>query len=210
MTHITTDYFDGLIKTYDEVFSVEEISEMCHEIRYLEYLWGMSDDANDSIPTGLSTSNGLTNIDLSQKKFYKKCWSFMEKNIPELDGYYEARHHVNIFAKNELAKYHFDNQVQPSYTVMFYANTEWHIEQNGETKFLLRKENIQNSKDILTNSEEYPIILGIAPIPGRIVIFKGNVLHAATPFTHMHRFTAAWHFVENGEQHQKRLKFKND
>jgi len=209
MTIKTTTYFNGIIKTYDEVFSADEIAEMCHEIRYLKYLWGMSDDANDPIPTGLSTSNGLTNIDLSDKTFYKKCWNFFESNIEELDGFHEARHHVNLFAKNENAKYHFDNQVQESYTVMFYANTDWHIEQQGETKFLLRHENIKDSHDILTNTEEYPIIISVAPIPGRIVMFKGDILHAATPFTHMHRFTAAWHFVKENNDN-KQIRYKHD
>ena len=49
---------------------------------------------------------------------------------------------------------------------MFYANNNWDINDGGETKFIT---NLQNKKDGYEGTE-YPEIIAIPPIPGRIII----------------------------------------
>jgi hypothetical protein len=40
-----------------------------------------------------------------------------------------------------------------------------------------------------------PIMISIAPIPNRLTIFKGDVLHSATSFRDKHRFSIAFKYL---------------
>jgi len=226
---IETRYWDNLIVTYDEVFDLQDLKMMCDEIYSQSFFYGMVDNqveiptlagflpfgdqkSNTKIeykPTGLSTCNNNVVTDLSQQFFYKQCWSFFESHLPELDGLRCCRSHINLFAPNEHACYHTDNFTDPNYTVIFYANLDYNHDQMGETKFILRPDMIPNTNDITFQSDHYPISLNIMPIPGRIVMFRGDIEHSAIGMRDKHRFTPTWQFIVSNDESLPICKYKN-
>lgn len=162
---------------YDEPFTKDfvTIKRIYNEVFNLHYQYGERDNKHTP-PTGLvadlcktcatstfSPPPTLKTLD----EFYKKTSYY--KKFPNLH-----RSYVNLFAPGEPAFYHTDGNCA---TLLYYANPEpWDMNEGGETKFI----------DIEKNE-----IIGVAPIPGRIVIFDGRYKHSATPFKSYHRFTVA-------------------
>ena len=87
-------------------------------------------------------------------------------------------------------------------TAIFYANQYWDINEGGETKFIMPADMLDDSKEIKTDTLDYPVVLSIAPIPGRLVIFKGNLLHSATGFRNTWRFTPTIQFYKTGDKEE--------
>lgn len=229
-----TSYWGGLIKTFDDVFDTETLHKMCAEIESLPFHYGMVDskievpdisefipffieDGNQErknkfeyVPTGMSTCNGDIIPDLTSNYYYQQCWNFFENHVPELDGLRSCRDHVNCFAPMEAAYYHQDSLDDPNWTVLMYANRDWQHDDMGETKFIIKPWQLPYSNDIDFGSEEnnYPIVISVAPIPGRIVMFKGEIDHAASPFRKKHRFTAAWQFINIDDEKLPKCTYK--
>jgi hypothetical protein len=164
-----TEYLDGDIKVYDEVFTPPELNELVTEVASWSYLYGEVDDV-DLPPTGMSTG------DYTGTKTFNSLWQFLEEYVP-------------VVHKSVL-NYHVDDESDNAWTFMFYANNSWDINQGGETKFITNLRHEYN-----TTGTEYPEIIAIPPIPGRMIIFKSNILHTATPFKDFHRFTPTIKFV---------------
>jgi len=177
------EYLDGDIKVYDEVFTPPELNELVTEVASWGYLYGEVDDV-DLPPTGMSTGDYLGT------KTFNSLWTFLEEHVPHVHGSVLKRSHANIFAPRELANYHIDDEGDNAWTFMFYANNSWDINQGGETKFIT---NLKHEGTI--EGQSYPEIIAIPPIPGRMIIFKSNILHTATPFKDFHRFTPTIKFV---------------
>ena len=82
------------------------------------------------------------------------------------------RIYVNRFQPGEVPRFHVDGEVL---TCMLYANPgDWHIDDLGETQFLVKHE-----------------IRGVLPLPNRMLIFDGRLLHRATSFVTRQRHTIA-------------------
>ena len=200
-----TSYFGGQIQTFDDVFTEKMIESMTTECWDLDYKYGASDSNSEGekIPTGLTTMGK----DLSDTFWYRKLWRFCEDNIPELDNYTLARHHINLFAPNENARYHTDQDRYKGWTVLLYASMYWDINDFGETKFLI-SDKLDFQGDIVTSGEkEYPIILSIAPIPGRVLLFNGAIQHSATALRNEHRFTPTFQFIDHGLIGEPKIKY---
>ena len=203
-----TSYFDGQIQTFDNVFSENILEKMVTECWRLDYRYGASDSNSEGekIPTGLTTMG----IDYSETFWYRKLWRFCEDNIPELDDWTLARHHVNLFAPNENARYHTDQDRYKGRTVLFYANLYWDINELGETKFLV-SDSQKFKGDIKTSGDgSYPIVLSIAPIPGRVIIFNGAIQHSATALRQEHRFTPTFQFIDHGLIGHPKIKYAGE
>lgn len=178
-----TEYLNGDVKVYDDVFAPPVLNELVTDVAGWNYLYGEVDDV-DLPPTGLSTG------DYIGTKTFTALWEFLEEHVPHVHGAVMKRSHANIFAPRELANYHIDDQSDDAWTFMFYANNNWDINQGGETKFITNLKHEAN-----TSGVEYPEIIAVPPIPGRMIIFKSNILHTATPFKDFHRFTPTIKFV---------------
>ena len=59
-------------------------------------------------------------------------------------------------------------------TFLYYPNWEWELQEGGETQFYIDGN-----------------ILGVPPVPNRLVVFDGMIQHRATSFRNKHRFTIA-------------------
>jgi len=161
-----------MIKTIDSVFKKETILKIFKEINSLNFIKGERDRAND--PYTETGEIAILNKDLFTFKALKKYLSkYKQCNFFKLQ-----RSYINKFFPNENPYYHTDSQ-KGGYTVLYYANPEWELDQQGETQFYLKKE-----------------VKGILPIPGRIVIFSSKLLHRATSFRSMERYTIALKFHE--------------
>lgn len=86
--------------------------------------------------------------------------------------------YVNSFAPTEIPYFHFDiDEHNEGRTFLYYANREWHMNDGGETQFLIDDE-----------------LYGVLPIPNRLVIFDAKILHRATSFRNRYRFTVAMRY----------------
>ena len=188
-----SEYLNGDIKVYDNVFSPPMLDELVRDVQSWSYLYGEVDDI-DHPPTGLSTG------EYDNTKTFHTLWAFLEEHVPCVSGSVVKRTHANLFAPRELANYHVDDEGDDAWTFMFYANNNWEINQGGETKFITNfKQEFKQE-----GSEPFPHIIAIPPIPGRMIIFKSNLLHTATPFKDFPRFTPTIKFVPyDPEIHKK-------
>lgn len=81
---------------------------------------------------------------------------------------------------------------------MYYCNSTWQPDEKGETKFFITKEDLDGYKlqDIKGNTD--PLVISVAPIPGRFCFFKSQINHSATGFRSSARFVPALKFVNAG------------
>tara|TARA_B100001287_G_scaffold80194_1_gene66801 strand:+ start:500 stop:1681 length:1182 start_codon:yes stop_codon:yes gene_type:complete len=180
-----TEMLDGRMFIFDDAFEPPELNELVRDVQNWPYLYGEVDDG-DLPPTGMSTG------EYTGTKTFHALWEFCEKYVPQVNGCILKRSHANIFAPREPAYYHVDDESDEAWTFMFYANNNWDINDGGETKFIT---NLQNKKENYEGTE-YPEIIAIPPIPGRMLIWKSNVLHTATPMRNTHRFTPTFKFIK--------------
>ena len=179
-----TCYYDGLIHTWDNVLNFNDYNAIGNEVFALNYKYGITDE-HGKPPTGLvghfekDTVTYKVITELVQKTNFVK---------EELTSWY-----VNYFAPMEKALMHKDFT---AWTCLYYINDKYTADDEGETKFFFEKGNLGGIEQ--NNSSELPIILSIAPIPNRVVLFQGNILHAATAFRNKPRFTVAFRY---GEEH---------
>lgn len=176
---------DGRMKIFDDVWTPPHLNELVLDVKNMPYLFGEVDNV-DLPPTGMSTGDYLGT------KVFHALWDFCETHIPELHGCILKRSHANIFAPREFAFYHVDDENDDAWTFMFYANNSWDINDGGETKFIINKK----EEGKLDGADDYPTIWAIPPIPGRMLIWKSNILHTATPLRNEHRFTPTFKFVK--------------
>ena len=81
------------------------------------------------------------------------------------------RMYINCFAPNENPYFHTDGEGLHFYIMRMI---EWNLQEGGETQFYVDEN-----------------IYGVIPIPNRLVMFDGMILHRATSFRNDHRFTVA-------------------
>ena len=86
------------------------------------------------------------------------------------------RMYVNCFSPSENPYFHTDGD--KGVTFLYYVNDQWTLNEGGETQIIINDE-----------------IRGVLPLPNRIVGFNANLLHRATSFRSMHRFTLAVKFA---------------
>lgn len=158
-----------MIKTIDSVFKKETMLKIFKEINSLNFIKGERDRTED--PNTATGEVARLEKNLFTFKVLKKYLSkYKYCNFSKL-----YRAYVNKFYPNENPYYHTDGK--SGYTVLYYANPEWKLDQQGETQFYLKKQ-----------------VKGVLPIPGRIVIFSSNLLHRATSYRSMERYTIALKF----------------
>lgn len=150
---------------FDDLFLNDQEFEIVHQYcMRAPYSYGESDNG-DNYATGMVHDIPETEFvyKLFKKKIADKC-PFVSK----LKLY---RMYINCFAPCENPRFHTDGN---GMTFLYYANVDWDVQQGGETQFLLDGS-----------------IYGVLPIPNRIVMFDGTILHRATSFRDAHRFTLA-------------------
>jgi hypothetical protein len=155
-----------MIKIFDNFLSQKEQEEIYSFCRQQPYYRGEK-DRMDSPPTGLTTN-------LNNKNIIDK----LIKKIPTKKIIIK-RTYINLFIPNEKPYYHLDNNSADYKTCLYYVNTEKinYMDEGGETFFI----NGDFKK-------------GVSFLPGRMVLFDANIMHKATAFRNLDRYTIALKF----------------
>ena len=180
-----TVYFDGLIITYDNVFTSNTISALEKNIQDAPFKYGTKDNPHQP-PTGLQC------FDFEISHAWQTLWNVANERLEDLEGLEYRRSNLNFFAMGEDAYYHKDDC---DWTLLYYCNSTWDKDEKGETKFYITQEDLgeYELKDLKGNTD--PLVLSIAPIPGRFCLFRSNINHSATGFRSSARFVPALKFV---------------
>lgn len=156
-----------MINIYDNKLDKQQIDKIYNECLKLSYKRGEADFPG-APPTGLTAT--ITDTALINLLLHAS----ETKNVNIFRVY------VNLFLPNENPFYHIDNENPKSKTLIYYVNNEnLTINDCGETYFFY------NNK-----------ITGILPVPGRIIKFNGNILHKASSFRYIDRYTIAIKWTE--------------
>lgn len=150
---------------YDDNFlSQNEYESVLDYCINTEYSFGERDDENLP-PTGMIRNIETVEMiyDLLSQRLEEKC-SFLK----DMKLY---RMYVNCFVPGENPYFHIDGE---GLTFLYYVNPEWNVQEGGETQFYVDDN-----------------VYGVSPIPNRLVMFNGMILHRATSFRSQHRFTVA-------------------
>lgn len=168
--------FDIEIK--DNFLENYEHHQVLQECRNSTYVYGETDnqDTSDPVPPTGMTSH-LEQGDI--------CFDILKDKIdivfPELkliDS--NPVSYINCYSPREDSYFHTDTEENyTGYTLIYYPNLKWDIHDDGETEFYVDGK-----------------IIGIPPIPNRIIKFKVPVLHRATPFVDRHRFSVAFKYQQ--------------
>ena len=175
-----TNYYNSLIETYDDFLPFDEYSDLYSEVEKLPFYYGEKDGPGYK-PSGLVS-------DLNDSEIHNYLYEKV-KDLDSLKGLMHKRTYVNYFGMLENAGYHNDDTAK---TLLFYFNQEWDANDAGETKFLIDAKDVPGIR--CENTEDYPIIVLVAPISNRIVIFQGDMIHTASSFRDKERFTLAMKF----------------
>ena len=179
-----TSYYNGIILTIDNVLKRSEVELINTELPNLNYIVGEKDTPTTP-PVGMVA-------DYSQSLGHPLLQKVAEK-IDCLQDLKLQRSYVNLFSPGQNAYYHQDDS---KYTLMYYPNLEWQINDGGETKFILDNEHTKMPGIDFENTDKLPVILGIAPIPNRLVLFEGDIPHSATGFRNGYRYTCVFKYGE--------------
>lgn len=154
-----------MIKYIDNFLDEDEYNKVIKYTLKSKYQYGESDNP-DTPPTGMISlieDIGISNL------FEEK----IKKSVEEVSNLSAYRMYINSFAPGENPYYHIDGET--GITCLYYVNPEYRIDDGGETQFFLSKDESIN----------------ILPIPNRLCYFDANILHRATSFRDIHRFTIA-------------------
>lgn len=157
------------IRTFDGFLSNTQIEQMQRFVKKCKYIYGVTDN-KDTPPTGLLSYDELPEffMDIIRNKII----------LPFGFEQHEVRQSmVNMFLPREEPFFHRD--IPNGITIVYYCNTDYKLEEHGETQFIVVDE----------FKNEY--IKGVLPLPGRFVVFSGDLQHRATSFKTEPRFTIA-------------------
>ena len=115
---------------------------------------------------------------MSQHSYvFSKAQSIIDTTIEEIKGLTLYDCHYNVFFEREVTNFHQDNSDENSITLIYYCNAT--VNKEGGTEIFFGDKNEVTS---------------ILPVPGRVMIMRGNCLHRATSFRGSRRFTIAFKY----------------
>jgi hypothetical protein len=158
-----------MIKIFDNFLSQEEKEKIYSFCKSQGYYRGEYDRPGCP-PTGLTCEFNDQDI---IKKLMKPINN--ENKIME-------RTYINLFLPNEKPYYHVDNTSADYKTCIYYVNTEKvnYMDEGGETFFI----NGDFKK-------------GVSFVSGRMILFNANIMHKATAFRNLDRYTIALKFKDD-------------
>jgi hypothetical protein len=154
------------IKIVDNFFSDEIHQSILQYCLNSSYTYGESDNL-DTPPTGM-----ISNI-FESSEIYGFFNTKISEKFTEVLNKQIYRMYINCFAPSENPYFHIDGSTE-DITFLYYPNMSWNCDDGGETQILIDNQ-----------------IIGILPLPNRIVRFDASLLHKATSFRNQYRFTIA-------------------
>ena len=152
------------MEIFDNLLSVEEVNMIYKHIVYEKGFYFGEVDRKGLPPSGL-----VFNLD-NEEKLFKDFFQLLQLKC-DIDISSIQRAYVNMFLPSDRPYFHTDDNVN---TCLFYINPLVNLDEGGETQFLIKNE-----------------LVSVLPVPGRMIIFDGNILHRATSFRNIPRITLA-------------------
>lgn len=156
---------------------------LSEEIRYREYrnefpintIKAWSDTINEEIKWSYSGWTGEAKeplrhwahvVDYKPTGLFREIWDAINEGLKQ-DAFNLKPHRVlaNLFAHGDSSWLHTDSKNSDDWTVILYMNDFWDINWGGDT--------------ILVENNE--ILHSCAPTPGKMFLFRSDLLHGARP-----------------------------
>jgi len=93
-----------------------------------------------------------------------------------------SRSYINFYGPRELSAFHFDHDDPTAVTLLYYPCPTYHLDEGGATELIIDDE-----------------IVGVRSLANRLLAFKSNILHRATPFKSHQRWTIAFKYTNYPE-----------
>jgi Rps23 Pro-64 3,4-dihydroxylase Tpa1-like proline 4-hydroxylase len=176
------------IEVIDNFLNNDDFQNVSNYCKNASYNYGEVDDYS-AIPSGeniLKYVTGMTHQIFPSNNLNNKILNLIDSKcrfqFSVLKNLDLQRMYVNCFAPGENPRFHIDTpeNVSQLYTCLYYINENWNLDDGGETQFYLNR-----------------TIYGVPPIPNRMVLFDGSILHKATSFKNYHRFSIALKYCKN-------------
>lgn len=161
------------VDVYDDLFDEEFIQQMDSYVRTLPFNQTEVDKDLTHLSQGKSSDFDFNHplIEIMVEKFNQYLTN------SELQRVY-----CNKILNSDSPQSHTDSKYEVDMTALYYVNKDYNFEWGGETLFYKNED----------------VFCAVTPIPGRVAIFPGNILHSARPFL-MHitepRYTVAFKYV---------------
>ena len=92
----------------------------------------------------------------------------------QINGSILSRMYINYYSPRELSAFHIDHNDPNAYTLLYYPCPTYHLDEGGTTELIINDE-----------------IVGVRSVTNRLLAFKSNITHRATPFKSHQRYTVA-------------------
>lgn len=166
-----------MIRSVDNFLSDRECEDVVRYCIHANYYWGERDESYHE-PTGMVHdiyAPDITTIEESSQWFYDLFVDKTQDMVIRRPDLKVSRLGINCFAPGENPNFHQDNYDDDSLTCLYYVPLQsWDYNDGGETQFIKDEQ-----------------IVGILPIPNRMVYFDSKIWHKATSFKNKWRFTVA-------------------
>lgn len=150
-----------MITAEDNFFTEEERKFVLDYCKNARFRYGVA-DSSQFLPTGM-----VADI-YKNEKIYKLFSDTTKKYAPGREIYWM---HVNLFVPKEVPYFHVDSEEEGDLTFLYYPNSDWHFNDLGSTEFFVNDQ-----------------VIGVPPIPNRLIYFDSQLRHRATTFRSDHRF----------------------
>ena len=152
---------DEQYKIIDDYLSIEEYKNCWDYVLNAPYKAGEKDHHNSN-PVGMVHELGV-DLDSLFRLFPRTI-----NNEPL------SRAYINYYSPSELSSFHIDHDSPDAVTLLYYPCPTYHLDEGGATELIIDDE-----------------ILGVRSIANRLLAFKSNTTHRATPFKTYQRWTVA-------------------
>ena len=165
------------LEVIDDFFIPNDYLNVVKYCSGADYYWGERDD-KQFVPTGMVHEIydcEDTPVKESNQWIYDLFLENTNHLCPDLKLY---RMYVNSFAPGENPYFHTDSLNGEDITFLYYVpSADWDINDGGETQFYYNGD-----------------MIGVMPVPNRMVYFDATILHKATSFRDRWRWTVAIKF----------------
>ena len=104
----------------------------------------------------------------------------------QVNGIPLYRINVNYYGPRETTVFHYDNNDPEAITLVYFPCPTYGLDEGGHVELVIDKE-----------------IVGVRSVTNRLLAYKSNILHRATPFNTHQRFTLALKYSRNPEDTQR-------
>jgi SM-20-related protein len=174
-----------LLEIYDNLVPSGLVKDIFESIHQPVYKFGQKSNPSDTFGFWIAH---ITQETLTSVKPLNRLTEIVDDNITK--GHFDvARMYVNAYNFGDCPTVHSDHDSEGFFTMLYYANPEWHVNWAGETLFY--------------NHTRDDVIRAIYPTPGRIVFFDSRIPHSArapSRICDFIRYTIAMKLVRNTKQ----------